>query len=172
MANPDAALRIVTHTARKARDWNSRRNRAIRGAYDEGASLRAIAEAAGVSHGTVDNIVKRTPPTIDVGEPATGYRVEVDSEPIGKIGDHSEGLIVRLFDQDAEWILSAVARLSRTAAQMVGEEPLAWLVREAGPRLETKANLEPQWVEAHRGEIDVDFELDEYDLGLGLAGGD
>jgi len=39
--------------------WTASRNDAIRSARQAGASLRVIAEATGLSHGTVDNICRR-----------------------------------------------------------------------------------------------------------------
>lgn len=45
----------------------SRRDELIRAMHEEGASLRTIAEAAGVSHQTVANIVRATDLEADEG---------------------------------------------------------------------------------------------------------
>ncbi len=60
---PEAArrlLRLVGHGARNAERAIASRDAAIREAHRAGASLRDIADAAGVSHMTVKRIVERT----------------------------------------------------------------------------------------------------------------
>lgn len=51
-------LAEITDAATAARDALAQRDHLIRCAHRDGASLRAIAEAAGVSHQTVANIVR------------------------------------------------------------------------------------------------------------------
>jgi hypothetical protein len=52
-------LSAVTSAAVKAREWTERRDRRIRAAVAAGGSLRAVAEAAGLSHTAVSKIAKR-----------------------------------------------------------------------------------------------------------------
>ena len=51
-------LREVTAAAQRARGYITQRDYAIRVAHQHGRSLREIAEAAGVSHTTVANILR------------------------------------------------------------------------------------------------------------------
>lgn len=53
------AAQDVALWARKARDATDRRNDAIRRMHAEGASLRAIGEAAGLSHMAIKKILDR-----------------------------------------------------------------------------------------------------------------
>ena len=52
-------LRELRTAGRKHREWEDRRNRAIVTAVENGASLREVAEAVGISHTAVASIVKR-----------------------------------------------------------------------------------------------------------------
>lgn len=54
------ALRSVRGHAKRMRDVEESLHRAIRAAHRAGGSLRVIADAAGVSHQTVQNILDRT----------------------------------------------------------------------------------------------------------------
>lgn len=56
----DVALRSITGHTRRIAAATEARDRAIRAARDQGVSLRVIAEAAGVTHQTVQNILDRT----------------------------------------------------------------------------------------------------------------
>lgn len=49
----------VASWARKAREATQRRNEAMLAMRDEGATLRDIAEAAGLSHTQIANILKK-----------------------------------------------------------------------------------------------------------------
>ena len=49
----------VASWAKKAREATTRRDEAIRQMHDEGASLRAIAEAASLSHTAIAKILRR-----------------------------------------------------------------------------------------------------------------
>ena len=49
----------VAQWAKKAREATARRDEAIRRMRDEGATLRAIAEAAGLTHTAVAKILRR-----------------------------------------------------------------------------------------------------------------
>jgi hypothetical protein len=53
-----ASLTAVTRAARKAVFASQARDDAIRKAHADGATLRAIAAAAGLSHSRIDQIVK------------------------------------------------------------------------------------------------------------------
>jgi hypothetical protein len=53
------ALRSVRGHAKRLRDAQEARDRAIRAAHRAGGSLRVIADAAGVAHQTVQNIIDR-----------------------------------------------------------------------------------------------------------------
>jgi lambda repressor-like predicted transcriptional regulator len=48
----------VARLAKKARDAKAERDKAIRAMHAAGASLRVIAEAAGLNHNTIAKIVK------------------------------------------------------------------------------------------------------------------
>jgi hypothetical protein len=50
----------VARWAKKAREATERRNQAIKEAYDEGATLREIAAAAGLSHTAIAKIIAKT----------------------------------------------------------------------------------------------------------------
>ena len=52
-------LRLAAESAQEAKDWTLARNGYIQQAHESGASLRAIAEAVGLSHAAVAKIVKR-----------------------------------------------------------------------------------------------------------------
>ncbi len=54
-------LRKVKHAAARSAAWRAALERAIREAHEEGASLRAIADAAGVSHEQVRRIIRAAP---------------------------------------------------------------------------------------------------------------
>lgn len=54
---PDLAL--VRKSAAKAREWVELRDQAIRAAVNDGATLRAVGDAAGLSHTAVAKIVRR-----------------------------------------------------------------------------------------------------------------
>ena len=54
-----STLRIAAAEARKAREWTSRRNRAIGAAHQSGASLREIGDATGLSHEAVRKILEK-----------------------------------------------------------------------------------------------------------------
>lgn len=54
-----AAQQQVASWAKKAREATTARDEAIRAMRDEGASLRAIAEAARLSHTAIANILAR-----------------------------------------------------------------------------------------------------------------
>jgi transposase len=56
-----SALRLARVAADKLAEAEHNRDNAIRFAVDSGASLREVAEAVGVSHMTVKNIVSRGP---------------------------------------------------------------------------------------------------------------
>lgn len=56
----DRTLAVVASRARKAREAVAFRNAAILAAHEAGHSLRTIAEAAGVSHQTVKNLLAVT----------------------------------------------------------------------------------------------------------------
>lgn len=67
MAKHDAkhyALRIAKTTTRQAEkkqaEWTARRDKAIRIARSEGASLREIAEATGMSHVGIKKLLDRS----------------------------------------------------------------------------------------------------------------
>lgn len=52
-------LDAVTYAAKSAKEWTGRRDRRIREAITAGASLRSVAEAAGLSHAGVRKIATR-----------------------------------------------------------------------------------------------------------------
>lgn len=58
-AEPSTTARQLASQARKAREATARRDLLIRQLRAEGATLRAIAEAAGMSHTAVAKIVAR-----------------------------------------------------------------------------------------------------------------
>lgn len=53
-------LAEVKRSARRQREWTARRNQAIRDAVEAGASLRQVAESAGLSPSGIRKIVERT----------------------------------------------------------------------------------------------------------------
>lgn len=55
----DTWAQKVEHFANEARAWTSMRDEAIRQMRAEGASLRAIAEAAGLTHTAIAKILAR-----------------------------------------------------------------------------------------------------------------
>lgn len=77
-----SAQTAVTTWARKAREALIKRDDAIRKMRAEGASLRAIAEAAGLTHTAIANITRGVEPT-EVATPA-------HNEP--KMGDLIEAI--------------------------------------------------------------------------------
>ena len=56
---PVTTARQLTSWARKAREATARRDELIRQMRGEGATLRAIAEAAGLTHSAIALILKR-----------------------------------------------------------------------------------------------------------------
>lgn len=52
-------LTVVARAARKAAAAYQARDQAVRDAYDAGESLRAVAEAAGISHEQVRRIIQK-----------------------------------------------------------------------------------------------------------------
>jgi phage terminase small subunit len=56
-------LSEASRAAKKARSWTDRRNDAIRRARTAGASLRAIAEATGLSHTAIAKLSRSTETT-------------------------------------------------------------------------------------------------------------
>lgn len=56
---PDSWPKKVQHFANEARAWTSMRDEAIRQMRGEGASLRTIAEAAGLTHTAIAKILSR-----------------------------------------------------------------------------------------------------------------
>ena len=56
---PSESLTEVEQAARKVAEWIARRDAAIVRARADGASLRVIANAAGLTHQTVANICNR-----------------------------------------------------------------------------------------------------------------
>lgn len=59
MAIEPATVRDLARAGRMQREWTNKRNAAIIGAHQAGASLREIAEAVGLSHTAVSSIIKR-----------------------------------------------------------------------------------------------------------------
>lgn len=59
MIAPSQTVEAVTRWSEEARAATVARNEAIRNMRDAGASLRQIAEAAGLSHGAVAKILAR-----------------------------------------------------------------------------------------------------------------
>lgn len=59
MSAPWAGLKEAAYWADKARAATTNRDEAIRRARDEGASLRVIAEAAGLTHTAIAKILAR-----------------------------------------------------------------------------------------------------------------
>jgi hypothetical protein len=60
MSAQKADLATVAHLAKCARSVTEQRDQAIAEAVASGASLRVVAEAAGMSHGGIARVVKRT----------------------------------------------------------------------------------------------------------------
>lgn len=56
---PDTWPKKVEHFANEARAWTSMRDEAIRQMSAEGASLRTIAQAAGLSHMAISKIIAK-----------------------------------------------------------------------------------------------------------------
>lgn len=59
-ADPDT-LRALRRAARKVREGTAERDELVRQAVAEGGSLRAVGEAAGLSHTAVSNIANGRP---------------------------------------------------------------------------------------------------------------
>ena len=58
----EKALRVVAEMGRRADVAIQRRDRAIRAAYEAGATLRAIGRAVGTSHNPIRRIIDETEP--------------------------------------------------------------------------------------------------------------
>jgi hypothetical protein len=58
----EKALRVAGEMARRADVAIQRRDRAIRAAYEAGATLRAIGRAVGTSHNPIRRIIDETEP--------------------------------------------------------------------------------------------------------------
>ena len=54
-------LKLVRYAAENAQVAETKRDAAVREAHRAGASLREIADVAGISHMTVKRIIERTP---------------------------------------------------------------------------------------------------------------
>ena len=88
VAIDDRFVRDLRTAGKKSRDWTARRDELIRLAHLEGAGVREIARAVGMSHPGVKRIIERSPAEQAVRELVEAHE-EVGEDPASEPQDGS-----------------------------------------------------------------------------------